>query len=72
MFVSQTPSPQHLQVAKIYLEMNTGIKLPLSTNAAPLQNTVQSQIIQLPYLQGLTFAHSVTAEKEYELLFFHC
>ena len=71
-FTSQTPSPQHLEVAKIYLETKTGIKLPLSvlivpTIAAPLQNTVQSQLTQLPYLQGLTLAHPVTSEKEFEL-----
>ena len=71
-FALQIPSPQHLEVAKIYLETKTGIKLPLSvlivpTIAAPLQNAVQSQLTQLPYLQGLTLAHPVTSEKEFEL-----
>ncbi|XP_065895654.1 uncharacterized protein [Dysidea avara] len=67
-----TPSPQHLEVAKIYLETKIGIKLPLSvlivpTIPSPLQNAVQSQLTQLPYLQGLTLAHPVTSENEFEL-----
>ena len=68
-FASQTPSPQHLQVAKIYLETKTGTKsvLFVPTIAAPLQNAVQSQLTQLPYLQGLTLAHPVTSEKEFKL-----
>jgi len=34
-FTSQTPSPQKLEVGKIYLETNTGTKLPLSVLIAP-------------------------------------
>ena len=57
-FASRTSSPQQLETASINLETRTGTKLQLSvlimpTIAAPLQNAIQSQITQLPYLQDL-------------------
>jgi len=72
MFASQTPSPQQLEVASIDLEINSGTNLPLSvlivpTIAAPLQNAIQPQIADLPYLKGLTLAHPVSADKQFEL-----
>ena len=58
--------------ARNSIETRTGTKLPLSvliipTIAAPLQNAIRSQITQLPYLQGLTLAHPVTTEDQFEL-----
>lgn len=66
-FASQTRSPQHLKTVQIY---KAGTKLPLSVlTVLPLFRmlAIQSQVTQLPYLQGLTLVHLVSTEKEFGL-----
>ena len=63
-FGSQTPTIKQLQTGQIYLLTKTGERIPLSVLivpniATPLQNTMQTQITQLPHLQGICLAHPV-------------
>ena len=69
-FSTESRSFQTLGVAIIHVETNAGSLIPISalivpTIAAPLHNSCHLPLDDLPYLQGLRLANSVTADQDF-------
>ena len=71
-FGADASTPQHLDVAVITIVSYTGEMIPLSVLvvpkiAAPLQTITRSQLHALPYLRGLTLAHPMIGDKQFNV-----
>ena len=71
-FGAKTPTSQQLEVASVNLKTRTGALVPLSVLivpdiAVPLTNTINREVTQLPYLNGLPLAHPVTSDEHFNI-----
>ena len=71
-FGAEYMSSQCLSVACVYVETESGERIPISVLivpfiAAPLQNSVRTSINNFPHLQGLKLAHPVTNEDNFQI-----
>ena len=71
-FGANNPISQKLDVASIKLKTRSGRYVPLSvlivpSIAVPLTHTVNTEVVQLPYLRELPLAHPVTSNENFKI-----
>ena len=71
-FGEQVSAIQRLAVSSICIHSVNGIKLSVSVLVvpnlvAPVRNSVRTHLSQLPYLQGLTLAHPVISDENFDI-----
>ena len=67
-----TDTPTNLQAARIHLQTTAGDEIPISVLivpkiATPLKNLVPTPVKCFPYLQGLTLAHPIMQNSDFEI-----
>ena len=71
-FGANNPISQKLYVVSIKMKTRSGRYVPLSvlivpSIAVPLTHTVNTEVVQLPYLRELPLAHPVTSNKDFNI-----
>ena len=65
-------SSRSLEVATLFVHTLNSARIPISVLivqqlAAPIQNSVHTHLSEVPYLKGLTLAHPVTGDENFQI-----